>query len=168
VRNKLVIPVGVVAVIALTITIFTVPKKGVSAYSTDKRVVIYDAQYSEGTNLNYSYVEPASRLKYKFEGLLGKVGIRRLPWKRVFPVVIFAPGLGPALVVYGRIEVSYESLELVSDSGKSLPLIHSPLQTPNYARANSSFYLWDYALTNGTYHLRAMGETNDLAVVRIR
>src|ERR1041385_2728764 len=135
--------------------IFNALQSGVSAYSTDKRVVISDVQYVEGTNV---FIPRNERLLREFELLLGRVGIHRVPWK---PVALTAAST-PGLILSGRIAVDSPRFDLFP-SRRDVGIVIYKVTTST----NSDLLFCPERLPNGTYHLRAIGETNDLAIIRV-
>jgi len=163
-ERKLVIAVGVAVGLVMATCIWV---KNTRAPSTVKPVTLYDVRYFPGTNFNYVFVALRDRPKYECQRLLDMFGIS-LPWRRFRPVKLSGPG--PVLILYGHIEVEEAEkigMELRSDNGESL--MHQNLNgTINLSQATATAYIWFGRLTNHTYHLRCLGRTNDLAIIRVR
>jgi hypothetical protein len=140
---------------------------------------IHDAQYFKGTEFNYSYCALDQKLKLQCMRMLRAVGLGKTAWVQntPFTVTVAFQGLGPALVVCGRMEDDHSSqLELVADNGQSYGTHGIPLSLG----FKTNTFVWqfelfefedrgvDLHLTNGLYHIRPAGETNDLGLVRVK
>ena len=154
-------------VAALAIAAFVVgPRSGFSVASTDKRIKVYDFQYFPGQGIEYSYPPTGSRLRIRIEGVLEKLGLTR--WTPLPGTFLRARGKGPAVFLLASFQGGNPGqLELLTDDGDSVARSVTPMQI------RTNLYLWQsygtfFARTNQIYHLRCVGETNDLAIVRVR
>ena len=156
---------ALVLVGALAFWVFSTRQSGVSAYSTDERVKIYDVRYiSEGTNV---FVPRNERLMRACERLLDKVGIRRAPWRRP-PVTV----LGHSLILYGRFHQCITELWLYpsgDQAWRERQAWGGNKSAQKFAwSTNSDFFFWPVRLTNSTYYLREYEETNNLVIIRVK
>ena len=70
------------------------------------------------------------------------------------------------MVIFGRTQIDdVGSIELVSESGGSGS---HPVEVFRSRQDGPKIFLWLNRLTDDTYHLRCLGETNDLAVIHLR
>jgi hypothetical protein len=150
--------------VALVLEIAIASQSGVRVHSTNKRLTIYEARYFPGSRFDGIFAPFGQRVKLQWRLALQKLGVK------FYPVEGFSVhGKGPALVIWGRIEVGESpQLSLVTDSGQ-----HVGSSDPISDSKNKTF-LWcdfldnDRGLTNGLYHVRHSGKTNNLADVRVR
>ena len=164
-------------VIALGIAMLLAPRRDIRVYSVDKRLTIYNASYFSGTNVDYSYLPFGQQLKFQCQRLLRILGVKYKPWERDPARPLRVGGQGPALVIYGRIEGGdSRQFEVVTDSGAPVnPWVRFP--SPSGLVSKTNLFLWQYdlfhpgldlRLTNGLYRIRHIGETNDLALIRVK
>jgi len=157
-----------VFVIALAFWVFSTPQSGVSAYSTDRRVKIYDVRYF-ASDFDYRYLSLWRQPQYQCQRLLRVLGAVKFPWKTVYPDEL--GGSGPALVIRGRISGGDSTkFDLVQEGmvGDRLAGVYSLV---------TNDFLWAFTVPSGgnagaaknrVFHLKHAGETNDLAIIRIR
>ena len=175
---RVLIPCAVVVV--LVVYILAATRSGVRAYSVDKCLKIDDAKYFPEGEVDYSYFGAEQKLKLRCIRVLRALPrLSKNPWLLQHapnPVVAFR-GKGPCLVIYGRIELGASAqLNLVADNGQPC----GPCPLPLTVASKTNTFLWQFdlfrfedpslnaSLTNGLYHLRHIGETNDLGLVRVK
>jgi hypothetical protein len=172
VRRKVVIistVTGAVLGIALAAALMSAQWGSVIAYSTDKRVKIYDAQYFTGTNNSYSYSPSLQKLQLGLQRILTKVGVHPAAWW-VSPSIFPVPTRG--LVICGQFGHDDQNvLSLVSEGPASHPVKGDTIITYGGGvpmRIGDVEILILSPINNGTYHLRRRFQKNDLAIIRIR
>ena len=165
-------------VVALAFWVFSTAQSRVRAYSTDKRLEIYEVRYFGGTNYDYSYLPLGMRIKYECQELLGKhtamrvrkIGIQPPPWKPVGRTVFKENG--PALVVLARLNGDVGvTLHLVANDGRTIipgRKFYLAVELPTMGFKSEELLIFDSQFSNGDYHLQYFTETNDLAIIRLR
>jgi hypothetical protein len=172
---RLTILIACAGIAGLGIYIFLANRNGVHVRSVDRRLKIHDAQYFTGTDFDYSYCAPDRKLKIQCIKILRAVGLWDKAW--VPTVTVAFRGQGPALVCCGRMEDDRSAqLELVADDGQPYGTHGMPLTLG----AETNTFVWifqlfkfedrsiDLRLTNGVYHIRPVGRTSDVGLVRVR
>ena len=161
-RRKLLIAAVTVGLLALTTAICMTPKSGASAYSLDKRIKVYDVRYFPGTNIDYSYLPPSKVPQYQLQRLLQKLGAHYASWW-ISPTTVKTGG--PGMVIYGRAQIKDASaVELVSEKEGTPSSPAGAHPGPD----GLQIWLWLGRFNDDTYHLRCVGETNDLALIHLR
>lgn len=156
-------------VIALVAVLFSAQPGGVRVLRTAKQMQIDDIQYFTGKSFVYTY--PRSPLRIQWQLLLGKLG-------RKMPSTMTMSGRGPVLIVLTHIQGAARSkyVDLISVDGRSA---HFPFPLMSVSSSDTNLFLLeyslfgvndtdDYDLSGGSYALRMEGETNDLAIIRVR
>ena len=172
---RLTILIACTGITALGIYIFLANRNGVRVYSVDRRLKIHDAQYFKGKEFDYSYCAPDRKLNIQCIRILRSVGLWDRAW--VPTVTVAFRGQGPALVCCGRMgDDQSAQLELVADNGQPYGTHGMPLTLG----AKTNTFVWVFELfkfddrnmalhlTNGVYHIRPVGKTSDLGLVRVR
>jgi hypothetical protein len=165
---------GALIVIALVVAILSAQQGNVRVISTDRHTKIDDIQYFPGKRFSYKYprYQIPQPWMIRFQPLLRKFGL-----KARFTMAL--NGRGPLLLMIAHIKGGdMKYVDLVSEDGRSLsfpfPLVHFSAVDTNFFVLQCPLYDFngregeDCTLTNGVYRLRIEGETNDLAVIRVR
>jgi len=168
------------ATVGVGIYMLSPTTNGVRLLSVDGRLKINDAQYFPGTGVDYYYFTPVQKFKLQCIRVLRSAGLGNKPWVRnatPSPAIAFR-GPGPALVVCGEVQdANSAQLDLLADNGQRYGTQGMP---PQALESKTNTFLWtfllfkfedpgiDLHLTNGLYHLRPVGETNDFGLVRVR
>jgi hypothetical protein len=177
---RLTILIACAATVGVGIYILSPTGNAVRVYSVDGRLRINDAQYFSGTDVGYYYFTSVQKFKLQCIRVLRTLGLGNKPWVRnatPSPAIAFR-GPGPALVVCGEVQdANSAQLDLLADNGQRYG---TPGMPPQALESKTNTFLWifllvkfgdadiDLPLTNGLYHLRPAGETNDFGLVRVR
>jgi hypothetical protein len=179
-RGKAIIISAVTAVIfvtALVVAILSAQRGVVRAYSTDKRMTFCDAQYIPENGSQYNWGPASYRLHVRACDFLHKLGLKNLMAAPAPTLAIQVDG--PQLLVIVRVRgISRQGVELLSERGECMDVA----MASDFGSADRDMYLlifsllttsfegWgiEHPLTNGTFRLRIAGETNDIAVLKVR
>jgi hypothetical protein len=176
--GRLAILITCVGLAGLGFYILSANRRGVRVYAVDSRFKINGAQYFEEKEFHYSYCAPEQELKLLGLRFLKAMGLEKTAWVQntAFTVTVAFQGIGPALVVCGRIPENYSQLELVADNGQRYGTHGMPASLAS--RTNTFVWVFELfsfedrsavlRLTNGLYHIRPVGEKRDVGLVRVK